>query len=702
MTTKRTLTLVALLAAALTFASQAQAKPVTPQAARQAAATFLHLDADRLHALPLEWNTMYLFAIDNGGFVLTSADSRILPVLGYSLRTDALRTDGTANAAFHAWLSRYDALILAAAADDTLADHPQWPLLLAGTAPKGVYPSPAGPLVETKWDQDPYYNDLCPADDLGEKALTGCVATAMGQVMRYWQWPDAGVGAHSYSCQYFGYQSADFGATTYDWAHMPASLTAVSDSADLAAIATLLFHCGVAVDMDYGTADQYGSAAYDIMYQGDDLHTPCAENAFRTYFKYSPALAGIIRPTYSDAQWAALLKDEIDHRRPLLYGGTGPSGGHQFICDGYDTNGYFSFNWGYSGLYDGFFSLSNLVLTDAYAFAFNYYQSAVVGIQPDTLYGSATSCTVVATSTDTLRGSVSGGGTYAYRDTVTLTASPAPGFRFLRWSNGVVLNPYPLLAHDDTLQALFRGALLEEDDTLSYTGTAFYYSGRYDILPSDRMGIRIPAAALQDRHYLTAVDVYMHYVPIVVNIHFGGDDAPGPIVHSQRQQGTQSFKWQRVVLDSALAIPPDSNLWVTIQTTENDLVMGTTDIDAPDANWYSDDNGATWGHLTDYEPPYSFCDPYIAWLIRCITSSDATDPNPVAIPGVEPPTALVRIDGLSLTVDNPDGQTVSLYDIMGRHLATSRLASATIPLPAPGIYLVKINTHPAQKIVAIR
>ena len=201
MTTKRPLTLVALLAAALTFASQAQAKPVTPQAARQAAATFLHLDAVRLHALPLEWTTMNLFAIDNGGFVLTSADSRILPVLGYSLRTDALRADGAANAAFHAWLSRYDALILAAAADDTLADHPQWPLLLAGSAPKGVYPSPAGPLVETKWDQDPYYNDLCPADDLGEKALTGCVATAMGQVMRYWQWPDAGVGSHSYSCQ---------------------------------------------------------------------------------------------------------------------------------------------------------------------------------------------------------------------------------------------------------------------------------------------------------------------------------------------------------------------------------------------------------------------------------------------------------------------------------------------------------------------
>ena len=365
------------------------------------------------------------------------------------------------------------------------------------------------------------------------------------------------------------------------------------------------------------------------------------------------------------------------------------------MCDGYDTNGFFSFNWGYDGESNGFFSIGNVAINTEYSF--NYRQSVIVGIEPDTLFGSVVVCTVIVASSDTSRGSVTGGGVYSYRDTVTLTAIPAEGCRFLCWSNGATLNPYQLLAHDMSLEAIFTGAFREENDTLSYTGTETQNTGFYSMPTTNRIGIKIPAEYLQGHNYLTAVDNYMHNHPVAVNIHLGGNDAPGTLVHTQQYQGTEgTFAWYRIVLDSAIALPPDSNLWVVIQPLDDDLIFGAKGIDVPDANWFSNDNGATWEHLNDYEPPYTFCNPDIAWLIRCITSATA----PVGIEVVEGPTVRVTSFGLMLTVSNPDSRTVRLYDIMGRQLATSRLSTLTLQLPARGIYLVKTDGQPAKKIVA--
>lgn len=691
---KQTLTLFAIFAMSVAFSGKAEAKPVTPQTARKAAATFLHIDESSLHEMPLQWNTLYLFSIDGGGFLLTSADSRVQPVLGYSLNGKVLRPDEELNPAFAYWLENYDTQIQAVMADEWAPDHPQWLLLLAGRAPKAVYETAVGPLMETAWGQNPYYNELCPESIYGAKPPTGCVATAMGQVMRYWQWPDVGVGTHSYHCTDHGTPSADFGATTYDWSHMPVRLTAASDSIETTAVATLLYHCGVAVDMEYSSI---GSGAYPIMEEGADLNSPCAENALRIFFKYSPALHGAKRKNFSNAEWVSLLKDEMDHRRPVMYGGQGTLGAHAFVCDGYDTNGFFSFNWGYNGNYNGFFSLGNVAIDADYSF--NLYQTAIFGIEPDTLYGSAVACTVAVASSDTSRGSVTGGGVYSYRDTVTLTATPAEGCRFYCWSNGAVANPYPILAHDVSLVAIFKGALLEENDTLSYTSAEVTQTGFYSIDPNNRLGIMIPSEYLQGHDSLTAVDYYMHDQLVAVNIHLGGDEAPGPMVHTQQYQSTRTqFSWHRIVLDSAITLPPDSNLWVVIQPLQHYVIFGALGIDAPDANWFSDDNGATWGHLNDYTPPLSFNNPDLAWYIRCITGSL----GPV---GIEDPVGSrlsVETSGLLLTVHNPDGETVSLYDIMGRRQAVSSQPTLSVHLPAHGIYLIKANGRPAKKIVAVR
>ena len=578
--------------------------------------------------------------------------------------------------------------------------HPHWTQLLQGTAPKAVFDTSVDPLLSTTWGQDPYYNALCPdSAGTGVMTLAGCVATAMGRVMKYWNWPDTGVGSHSYSCAQYGTQSADFGSTAYDWAHMPNVLTAASSAAEVSAVATLLYHCGVAVDMGYGTSSQDGSGSYVII-ANHDLDYSCAENALRTYFKYSPAMTGVKRVLYSDDEWAALLKNDLDNERPVLYCGYGDWGGHAFVCDGYDTNGFFHFNWGYDGVDDGFFSLSDLTL-NTFFFSFNHHHAAILGLEPDARYGSTASCTVSAVSADTTEGSVVGGGTYAYRDTVTLTATPADGYVFHHWSNGVTRNPYRLLAHDVDLYAVFKGGLQETGDTLSFCGRNITDIGLYYLRPHDRIGMRVPAQFLQGHDSLTAVDVVMHDNTVQVDIHIGGDEAPGPVVQSLQHYGGDDmvFAWHHLVLDSPIALPPDSNLWVTAHFLEYDIIYGIEGIDAPDGNWFSNDSGATWGHLTDYEKSSSYCDPDVVWFIRCITKPAGSD---VAIAEIVQSDLRIVNHGLDITVENPNGERVQIYDITGRPLAASRRSTFSYRFSAPGVYLLQSAGYPARKIVALR
>ena len=117
------------------------------------------------------------------------------------------------------------------------------------------------PLLTTLWDQSPDifttgpYNALCPYDSIYKShTLTGCVATAMAQVMKYWNYPTKGIGTHSYTppTKYLGVQTVNFGNTSYQWNLMPDTLSANDAPATINAVATLMYHCGVSVDMDYG------------------------------------------------------------------------------------------------------------------------------------------------------------------------------------------------------------------------------------------------------------------------------------------------------------------------------------------------------------------------------------------------------------------------------------------------------------------
>lgn len=358
-----------------------------------------------------EENLFYVYENANGeGWVIVAANDAVTPVLAYS-ETGHFRTDNLP-VNVKSWMGKYNKFIEKIEADGVEASEEateQWKNLRK--APRAVQATVVvGPLIKTTWDQDDPYWNLCPGSG-SSKAYTGCVATAMAQVMNYWQWPVKGTGSHSYQpldpnsdtgakSKRYGVQSADFGSTTYDWANMLDKYTSGATSAQKTAVATLMFHCGVATEMMYGNDADGGSGTYTVNYGDWETNAfPCAQNAFHEFFGYKKdGLTGYMRDgstyegvTYynkwSDADWTAMIKEELDKRHPIMYGGAGSGGGHSFICDGYNDADYFHFNWGWSGENDGYYLLSKLKPGSGGAgggsYDFSEDQDVIIGIVPD-------------------------------------------------------------------------------------------------------------------------------------------------------------------------------------------------------------------------------------------------------------------------------------------------------------------------------
>lgn len=346
----------------------------------------------------------YVYENPDGGWVMVSADDVANPVLAYS-KTGSFNFEKMPTNV-KAWLKSYENDIKTASEAGLQADEEtaaKWDNLKKGLHKVGT--PVVSNLIKTKWDQDGVYNSKCPYDETAqENTATGCVATAMAQIMNYWQWPINGVGSHTYEPEVclddycnqtkkvYPQQSVNFAQTTYDWANMldyyydckvangSVSCTEVNyTTAQGDAISTLMWHCGVAVDMMYDISDNGGSAAYTL-----GTSEPSAELALQTYFNYKPTLQGVEKSNYGDTQWKNLLKAELDANRPMIYAG----GAHCFICDGYDDSDYFRFNWGWSGIDDGYYLLTALTPTTMYGtggsdYNFTEGQEAIIGIVPN-------------------------------------------------------------------------------------------------------------------------------------------------------------------------------------------------------------------------------------------------------------------------------------------------------------------------------
>ena len=367
----------------------ASAKPVTPAAAKTVAEKFYSLNAKtEVRSVALAYTEVdanglpvfYAFNInENDGYVLVTAEDAAKPIIGYSTNNHFMVPE--VSTGINYWLKSRAKEISSIREQGLTADTKnagEWAYYSnkASNAklvnPSAVMSTTVQPLVQTTWNQSPYYNATCPG-----KSVTGCVATAMAQIMRYWKFPAHGTGSSSYNdskpkyTNNYGILSANYGATTYNWANMPLSLS--NNNSD---VALLNLQCGISVDMDY---DPNGSGAQVITADG----AICAQHSYITYFGYDPTkIKGLRRSSYADAAWIALLQGDLNIGRPIQYVGDDPNeGGHTWVCDGYDQNSYFHMNWGWGGSDDGFFSLDNLLTTNG---GFNPSQGheALMGIVP--------------------------------------------------------------------------------------------------------------------------------------------------------------------------------------------------------------------------------------------------------------------------------------------------------------------------------
>lgn len=494
----------------------AWAKPVSINIARQIAENFaitqnIPVDDNPVINIAPEgmFHQLYVFGFDGAkGFVIVAADDRVIPILGYSLTTCFSSSDIPEHV--KEWFFDYETQI------DTLVAHNVEPTAVVqrewnaySNSKSSIMNSMAsvvGPLVTTTWNQSPYYNDLCPTIN-GTKTVTGCVATATAQVMKYWNHPTTGHGSHSYSWN--GQTlSADFENTTYEWSNMPNSLTSSSTSTQKNAVATLMYHVGVAMEMGYNISANGGSGALTATTHGFD---PSAELILQTHFKYSNNIRDIHYSDMTDAEWKSILKSELDASRVVLYDGRDPSGGHCFVCDGYNSSNYFHFNWGWGGAYDGFYAIGDLHPGTGgtggnSSYTFNLQNGAVIGIEP--IQGSMpTTTTVTASSANTSLGTVTGSGTYNQYDVATLMATANDGYLFDHWDDYDKSNPRYVVA---TSSSFNRTAYFTPipTDTLYYCGeewaTAYSGSG------TSQWGIRYPASALQANKRLSDVMLMLY------------------------------------------------------------------------------------------------------------------------------------------------------------------------------------------------
>jgi hypothetical protein len=365
---------IVLISLLLFFTYSIQAKKVELLTARNVGMAYYYEHVNQF--LPIEYKAMnvtsvlteyentlpvyYIFNINNNGFVIVSADDIAIPVIGYSYESDF--KENAISPALRYWLDGVKMTIKNAitnnlSATTEIADS--WNYYKSRTESNLIVKKEkaVAPLMTSTWDQGKFYNELCPVAVGGpdDKAYAGCVATAMCQVMYYYRYPNQGLGSHG---------GINLGTTTYNWDNMLDRLSNYNN-----AVATLLYHAGKTVDMNY---------AFD----GSGANTSDCPSALINHFKYNSSCSYASKFTFTTANWKTLLKSNIDVRHPLIYSGTDPAnGGHAWNCDGYDASDNFHMNWGWSGSANGYFAIDNLT---AGGFSFTSYNGVVYNFYPPT------------------------------------------------------------------------------------------------------------------------------------------------------------------------------------------------------------------------------------------------------------------------------------------------------------------------------
>lgn len=286
----------------------------------------------------------YAFDFQGGGFVILTAEDRTYPLVGYSY-TGKFPVNQLEETNYGSFIQSYVDQVAYARANNieqenyikNIWDH----LVLSSVEELNTVTDDRDvePLLFNLWNQDDPYNLYAPLDEDGPggHAYAGCVATAMSMVMHHWGYPLQGEGSHSYSSPY-GTLSANFGETEYEWTAMGYEIEDVYPNA----IALIQYHCGVAVEMNFGP-------------NGSGSQSQRVAPALHDYFNYDVAQF-CDKNNYNNTQWVNLLTDELNLSRPMYYSGQSTTAGHAFVCDGYQgTN--FHYNFGWSGSGNGYYSI---------------------------------------------------------------------------------------------------------------------------------------------------------------------------------------------------------------------------------------------------------------------------------------------------------------------------------------------------------
>ena len=287
-------------------------------------------------------SAIYLAVNTSPGYVLVGADERLPQVLAYS---DTVAFDPeNISPEFQYWMTCYE---------EELNQIQQRTGLSAKRSISASGLTAIPPLCPSQWNQSAPYNKFAPMyNDKGGQCVTGCVATAMAQIMFTHRYPQYGTGSHSYlwvctnPVGATATLSADFGQTVYQWENMLPSYKSGYTLAQADAVATLMYHCGVAVNMGYG--------------QSSGAYTAEVPLALKTYFGYDANYQRIQKVMYAPDSLAAIVRAELNAKRPVLISGSNDEGGHAFVCDGCDNKGFFHINWGWGGSNDGYFLLTAL------------------------------------------------------------------------------------------------------------------------------------------------------------------------------------------------------------------------------------------------------------------------------------------------------------------------------------------------------
>jgi len=336
----------------------------------------------------------YIVNFKNKGFVIVSGNDIVQPVLCYVF--DSKYDELNQPPAFVKWMQDYEKQIIYALKNNMAplsSTSDEWERLLSST-PEQLkqykVTKAITPLLKTTWDQGKYYNNSCPLATGGPdgRAWAGCVPTAMGQIMNYYRHPITGTGSYTYNdtvgASVYNSLSADFANTIYQWNLMPLKVTERQNDS---AVAKLLYHLGVSVDLNYEP-------------DGSGMYNHKAAWALRTYFQYSPDCEYVFRDTATHTDWKQLILDHLDAKKPLYYAGWADTinvSGHAFVCDGYQDTSYFHFNWGWNGEADGYFLLDQL--TPGADFTLDH--ELIINFYPDTTSAYYTPCNGTTTLTKT-------------------------------------------------------------------------------------------------------------------------------------------------------------------------------------------------------------------------------------------------------------------------------------------------------------